>query len=35
LQAVRLALAAPIAIAFGRVFVPTPDGRVFIVQAAS
>jgi len=25
----------PIAIALGRVFVPTPDGRVFIVQAAS
>ena len=35
LQAVRLAPAAPIAIALGRVFVPTPDGPVFIVQAAS
>jgi outer membrane protein assembly factor BamB len=35
LQAIRLAPAAPIAIALGRVFVPTPDGRVFIVRAAS
>ncbi len=35
LEAVGLAPAAPIAIALGRVFVPTPDGSVFIVQAAS